>query len=149
VRASLARFRVLCAQLRPRREGAFDYAKIRDRTGNYRALACVQQRIEEARRGGRRVWLIMERGLVYDFDPGGLARSLKSPSYFVVGVARANQIREKLLATYGQPDTSIAVRSRLVPIERLRAFLFRPPAIAGDTRVAQREACASGGSPSF
>jgi hypothetical protein len=117
------------------RQGAFDYAKIRDRTASDSAFGCVQQRIEEAQSAGRRVWFITERGLVHEFSPGGLERTLESPSYFDVGVARANQIRESLTARYGQPDTSIAVRSRLVPIERLRAFLFEPQGIARDGRT--------------
>jgi uncharacterized membrane protein len=109
------------------REGAVDFAELREHMADAAAFALVQRRIEEARRADRRVWLIMEERDVRDLSANDLAKIVGESRLNAMGMIRANQIREKLTSAYGLPDTSLVAHDRLTQFELLRAFLFTPP----------------------
>lgn len=108
------------------RETTVDFAGMRDRTVDPRALARMKDKIAEVRRDGRRVWLVMEENDVGTVPSGDIERELRSPNYGVVAKIRANQIRADLSSRFGAPDTSVVTHTPRAKFEQLRVYLFTP-----------------------
>jgi hypothetical protein len=110
----------------PGREGAVDFADLLKRLRDRQGFARVQRVILEARRGGRRIWLIMNRSDVFEMSRANTDRFLNSRESAFAAVARANQIRAELLSRYGPPDTTLVASGPRTRYEYFRAFLFTP-----------------------
>lgn len=106
------------------RQGAVDFAGIRGRTIDPDAFLLIKQRIANARREGRRVWLVTDSAYVRDFSPDDAVVGLRSPQFGIVGIVRANQIRAELESAYGPPEPILVSDRKPAQLERLRVFLF-------------------------
>jgi hypothetical protein len=109
------------------REGAVDFAGIRERTADPAALARLRPVIADARRTGRRVWLMMETRDLHKITDYDIARAPTPDGLKDAGMIRANQIRGELTLLYGPPDTSLTVADPLTQFEKFRAYLFAIP----------------------
>jgi hypothetical protein len=108
------------------REGAVDFARLRERTVDPAAFVRMQQMISEARRAGRRVWLVTDEEGIVALTPTETREGLASSKFGIVGLVRAKQIQTELATAYGAPATSLRVSARPTQIERLTAYLFSP-----------------------
>ena len=109
------------------REGAVDFAGIRERTADPAALARLRPIMAEARGTGRRIWLMMESRDLHKITAYDISRAPQPDGLKDAGMIRANQIRNELTALYGQPDTSLVVPGPITQFERFRAYLFAVP----------------------
>ena len=121
--------------------GAIRYDDTRKRFLEPAAFDRLLSRLAEAHGSGRRVWLLLDRGSVFDPPPGrGHSEGLdRLSSYMEIGKVRANQIRVYLTELYGPPDSGgIEADPRKGTIFGqmfLRAFLFGDRPSAGKLSV--------------
>jgi 4-amino-4-deoxy-L-arabinose transferase-like glycosyltransferase len=108
------------------KEGAVDFAGVLSRMIDPAAAARAEARIIEARRSGRRVWLIIEGDRLYHVTATAIPEFLRSPNYGVAATGRTAQIRMLLDSLYGPPDTTAVAVTRVPQYENLRAFLYAP-----------------------
>ena len=110
------------------RSDRIDFANVFARTSNPAPLAYVRQRIAEARREGRRVWLISGRHYVRRLTERDVAEATifrQAPKFSVI---RVQQIRDALRAEYGLPDTSFFIHERTPRDDDVLPFLYAPVA---------------------
>jgi hypothetical protein len=108
------------------REGAVDFAGVRDRLVDDNATARAQAKIAAAHRDGRRIWVIMGRENAVNIPPNLLPELLTSDNFGMVATGRIGQLRAQLDSLYGAADTTIVPKTRTPQYEDLRAFLFTP-----------------------
>lgn len=98
----------------------------RQRLRDPEAYRRVRARLEQARREGRRVWLIMDRDHVVDADHRLLEQDVLPETMIFpgfIGLIRSNQLRYHLTRLYGPPDTPLPPNNRIGD-EIFVAFLF-------------------------
>lgn len=109
------------------REMPTRYDDLRDRVADPEAFARVRRRLTDARREGRRVWLVgWEVPAVGSIGAEAAAAMERSASYQSVGMLRAYQLRAQLLHLYGPPLFAVQERQD-ARYERFVGLLFAPP----------------------
>ena len=108
------------------REHEIDFSGMLDRLTDDSAASQVRERITEARKQNRRVWLVVDRDDHLVASPAEMGRFLESANYGMIAFARTNQLHAQLDTLYGSPDTSIYVASLPPRNEDIHAFLYTP-----------------------
>jgi hypothetical protein len=139
-------------------DGPTRYDDVPARLHDVAVLARVKGRLEAARTGGQRVWLVMDRGDVLDvvrteaLPRGAVTRS-------ALARIRANQLRHHLVDLYGPPRTTLAPLAGRRGLEMLDAMLFETAGSTSSdasaesaaarpmTRTARRTSAAPGSGP--
>jgi len=106
--------------------GAIDYDDMRARLLDPRSMAIARERLVQAHREERRVWLVTASGTPDDDVPDSdrLPASLKLSSYVQVGRVRANQLRKQLNTLYDMPDAiTVPIRGR-AGLESFNVLLY-------------------------
>ncbi|MGD0041842.1 MAG: hypothetical protein ABSE84_15810 [Isosphaeraceae bacterium] len=91
-----------------------------------RSMAIARERLVQAHREERRVWLVTASGTPDDDVPDSdrLPASLKLSSYVQVGRVRANQLRKQLNTLYDMPDAiTVPIRGR-AGLESFNVLLY-------------------------
>jgi 4-amino-4-deoxy-L-arabinose transferase-like glycosyltransferase len=108
-----------------KRENTVDFTHVLERFRSDSALYSVFDFLDRSRRGGRRVWLIVDGRRKPIEKPSTLQSLLTSDNYTLVAAGRSYQLRAKLDSLYGEPvDTRISADPPRY--ERLHAFLYAP-----------------------
>jgi uncharacterized membrane protein len=108
------------------RRGAIDYDDLRARLLDPRSMARARQRLVEAHRTGRRVWLVTEPINQKSDVPDGdnLPSTFRLPAYAQVGRVRAGQLRKQLGDLYGPPSTFTVPMLGRDGLEILQVLLY-------------------------
>ena len=103
-----------------------------------RALA----RIDTARAQGRRIWFVMEAGDMDDSFVRPLVAADTARNYLKpLVLKRSNQLRQHLVALYGQPKLTLTPAPGADALELLGALLFEPSSPATSASLAGRVSC--------
>jgi hypothetical protein len=111
------------------RVGAIWYDDLRARLVDPGPMASARSRLAQARREGRRVWLVTDRQERSTTFPAGdqLPAGVDLPTFNEVGHARAFQLLDHLYRVYGDPAAEFAPLRDRRSSETLRVLRFDPP----------------------
>ncbi|MGH7497948.1 MAG: glycosyltransferase family 39 protein [Gemmatimonadales bacterium] len=116
-----------------------------DRFGKMTSEATLQRalaRIDTARAQGRRVWFVMEVGDMNDSFVRPLVAADTARDYLKpLVLKRSNQLRQHLVALYGQPTLTLTPAPGADALELLGALLFEPSSPATSASLAGRVSC--------
>lgn len=110
------------------RRDAIDYDDLRGRLLDPQSMAKARARLAQARREGRRVWLVTAQGLRVDNAPQSdwIPAPSNWPTYIHVGHVRAVQLRRELEQLYGSPEQSESQANGQGELETLVVSLYSP-----------------------
>lgn len=125
-----------------RRERLIRFDDRFERMTSEETLATALARIDTARAQGRRVWFVMEAsdmadGFVRTLSAGDTARGYLKP----LVLKRSNQLRQHLIALYGQPTLKLMPAPRSEALELLGALLFEPTNTSRTAALPARVSC--------
>jgi hypothetical protein len=118
------------------RQGTVHFEDFRDRLLDPEPMVRLRARLAQARREGRRIWLISDRDTLSDPDrlrsmlpadvleSDRLPEALPVPTYGHVAYVRSVQLREQLDRLYGSPSTVTVPAAGREGLESLQVLLY-------------------------
>ena len=103
-----------------------DFSDTWKRAADTVALAALLTRISEARREGRRIWLVSAAEYLKSPDVAGIEMAQKYRNPATLLRARVARIREALDAEYGVPRPATTAKQRPSRYDDIRAWLYSP-----------------------
>lgn len=110
------------------RSGAVDFADVYKRVADPAPVVFLRGRIDEARRQGKRVWLVTGRSYVRSIDARDFAAATRYRQSPMLSAMRVGQIQHYLQSRYGAPDTSSFIGGRKPRYDEILAYLYSPVA---------------------
>ncbi len=94
----------------PGRSPAIDFSNVADRTLNVRALRKLIVRVSDARRNGRRIWLVTGPKHIRSLNATEIEEALQPGHTTLTLTKQIGELRTALRASYGAPNNSFTPR---------------------------------------
>jgi hypothetical protein len=107
-----------------RRQDSGDFSDVWSRLADPAALERVASEIADAKKSGRRVWLIVDGPALRPLSVDESRDAEKPGHYISMSGVRAKEIQKMLVREYGQPDEVESLGPERPRYEDLHAFLF-------------------------
>jgi len=108
------------------RSSLINFADVWESRQNSTAVLRLMERVSNARRSNRRLWLVVERRYQKEYDPEKLARAYRHRQPGAMTVQTVKNIQSRIQELYGPPRTVFETADPKPIHDELLAFLFVP-----------------------